>query len=130
MEGYCRICGEFIPEMDEFQNFVCDRDLCIKLFKINFIDNKKKNSTKVDLKPLRAWTSGCIDNLWKNMLKGWASEKTAKETNRDIEDVKRMMETLRKDGFEKIYYQKIAEEKSIKGKSINVNWLIKNGLVN
>ncbi len=129
MEAYCKICGEFIPEIMEDTEFVCDRDICKKLYKINFIDNKKKSSSKVDLKPLRPWTSGCIDNLWKNMLKGWAPEKTAKETNRDIEDVRRMMEVLRKDGFEKIYYQKIADEKSIKGKSINVDWLIKNGLI-
>ncbi|PLX19191.1 MAG: hypothetical protein C0601_02410 [Candidatus Muiribacterium halophilum] len=129
MEAFCKICGEFIPEIDEGSEFVCTRDICKKLYKINFVDNKKKTTTKVDLKPLRPWTSGCIDNLWKNMLRGWPSEKTAKETNRDVEDVRRMTEVLRKEGFEKIYYQKIAEEKSIKGKSINIDWLLKNGLV-
>lgn len=129
MEGYCKICGEFIPEIEEFDDFCCEKDMCLKLYKINFLDKGKKITAKVDLKPLRPWTSGCIDNLWKNMLRGWASEKTAKETNRDIEDVRKMTEVLRRDGFEKIYYQKIAEEKSIKGKSINVDWLKKNGLV-
>jgi len=129
MEAYCKICGEFIPEIGEGSDFVCIREICRKLYKINFVDNKKKSTTKVDLKPLRPWTSGCIDNLWKNMLRGWSSEKTAKETNRDVEDVRRMTEILRKEGFEKIYYKKIAEEKSIKGKSINIDWLLKNGLV-
>ncbi|MGM0607629.1 MAG: hypothetical protein ACQESP_04325 [Candidatus Muiribacteriota bacterium] len=129
MEGYCKICGEFIPELDSNELFVCESNKCRKIFKDRFNEIQKKSSVKVDLKPMRPWTSGCIDNLWKNMLRGWSADKTAKETNRDPDDVKEMMEVLRKEGFEKIYYQKIAEEKSIKGKSINIDWLIKNGLV-
>ncbi|MFA5479600.1 MAG: hypothetical protein WC337_06220 [Candidatus Muiribacteriota bacterium] len=132
MEGFCKICGEFIPELDDSEEFLCSNSECIKLYKQTFGDEEDdeiKKEIKVDLKPMRAWTSGCVDNLWKNMLRGWSPEKTAKETNRDVEDVKNMMDILRKDGFEKIYYQKIAEEKSIKGQSINVDWIIKNGLV-
>lgn len=140
MESFCRICGVIILEAEAGQKY-CKDKCCIKeIDNDEVIDTQDINAQphsqeailangKTNLGNLRPWTSGCIDNLFKNVQNGWAPEKTAKETNRDVNDVLRMMKILEEKGFEQVYYSLIEKEKAIRNKRIQENWFVKNGLL-
>ena len=119
MESYCRICG-ILLENTSPEIKCCSSEKCRNLFETRLKEQELKQNRKKIARSrshevqFRPWTSGCIDNLYHNMLENWTAEKTAKETNRDVEDVKKMMERIKKEGYEKIYYELLAKEKEQK----------------
>lgn len=119
MESYCRICGMLLEGVSPDIK-CCNSKRCIQLFEKRIKKNDEKQNKKRIARSrsheiqFRPWTSGCIDNLYHNMLENWPAEKTAKETNRDVEDVRRMMNRIKQDGYERIYYELLTKEKELK----------------
>lgn len=116
MESYCRICGLYLENISEDVK-CCDSEECQKRYR-NLLNNPKKKKKIARMRSFeiqfREWSSGCIDNLYKNMLENWTAEMTAKETNRDVEDVRKMMDRIKSEGFENIYYELLTREKELK----------------
>jgi len=119
VESYCRICGLYLENTSK-EVILCDSEECHKRYEI-FINNPKKKKKTARMRSFeiqfRDWSSGCVDNLYKNMLENWTAEMTAKETNRDVEEVRKMMDRIKVDGFEKIYYELLTHEKEMKKRS-------------
>ncbi|MDD5089595.1 MAG: hypothetical protein PHQ23_01645 [Candidatus Wallbacteria bacterium] len=125
MESYCRICG-ILLENTPPEIRCCKSSICEELFQSRLLgdEGRKKKKKTARMRSLevqfRPWSSGCIDNLYKNMLLEWPAEKTAKETNRAIDEVQKMMERIRREGYEKIYYELLEFEKELKKRNRKV----------
>ncbi|MDD2714304.1 MAG: hypothetical protein PHW04_00265 [Candidatus Wallbacteria bacterium] len=119
MESYCRICGILLENISP-EVKCCEEAICNERFQALILgeEAKKKKKKTARMRSLevqfRPWSSGCIDNLYKNMLSSWPPEKTAKETNRDLEEIKKMMSRINDEGFDKIYYELLENEKEMK----------------
>lgn len=136
-EGFCRICGIIIENAYRDQKY-CSEKKCRQ--EAQRRRRKKSRQTSEErmqeyrdrMKALecRPWTSGCVDNLYHNMIKGWDIEQTARETNRSPEDVERMMEVIENRGFNDVYEELYHVEKDMQPVIKSEDWLEKNGIVN
>ena len=58
----------------------------------------------------RPWTSSCVSNLYQNMINNWSAADSAKETNRDIQEIIFMMAFIKLHGYEKVYMDLLRKE--------------------
>ena len=58
----------------------------------------------------RFWTSTCVNNLYCNINLKWSAAQTAKETNRDVQEIIFMTAFLKIYGYDEIYVGLLRKE--------------------
>lgn len=136
-ESFCRICGIIIENAHRDQKY-CKEQLCRqeaqrrrrKRCRLTSEERMLEHQERMRILESRPWTSGCIDNLYQNMIKGWDALQTAKETNRNPEDIMKMMELIHEKGFKCVYDNVYSAEKAVQpATSDSPDWLEKSGVM-